>query len=123
MHLFNIAGVDLTKHIVAPSYIMNEKDVYNEWEDANYVKHRNVIRTRIEGKFTMKFMEKEVYYNFLDLMKNNRTSSGDILASLYVNNMHKVVSTNVFIEYAPANTIPLFRNGTYNGFEVKVTER
>ena len=123
MQLFQVAGVDLTQHITVPSYIVNEKDVCKEWEDANYITHRNIIRTRVEGKFTMRFMEKEKYYNFLELVKNNKTVSGYIPVSLYVNNLHKVVATNVFLEFMPANTVPLFKRGTYNGFEVKVVER
>ena len=123
MQLFEVNGVDLTKHITVPSYVMNRKDVYKEWEDADHITHRNIFRSRIEGKFTLKFREKDVYYNFLELIKNNKTAEGYIPVLLYVNNLHEVVSANVFLEFSPANTVPLFKRGTYSGFEVKVVER
>ena len=123
MQLFNIAGVDLTKHITVPSYEVNQEDEYKKWTDANYIEHRECFRKRISGKFTMKFLDKARYFEFLELLETNREVGGYTPASLYVNNLNKVVATNVFISIAPANTLPFFRNESYKGFTVTVKER
>lgn len=122
MELFNIAGKDLTRNITVPSYTINQNDVYKQWEDANHIVHRDITRTKIEGKFTMRFSDKDSYYDFLQLVENNKNKGGYITATLYVNNKNMTVTANVFLVFTPANTVPLFRNGTYSGFEVKVME-
>lgn len=123
MQLFNIAGNDFTKHITVPSYKVNKHDEYKEWEDENCVIHREIIRTRISGDFTMMFLNKESYYNFINILKRNKDAGGYTPASLYVNNTDEVVDTKVFISIDPENAIPLIGNESHKGFEVQITER
>ena len=123
MQLFNIAGVNLTSYIVAPSYEINQQDEYKEWEDGFYITHRDFKRTRISGKFTMKFRDKEKYYFFLKLLNDNKTSDGYIPASLYINNINEVKESNFFILIKPANTVPLFNKDTHKGFTVTIKEQ
>jgi hypothetical protein len=71
----------------------------------------------------MLFFEKEEYFAFLDLLKNNKGAGGYIPVSLYVNNLNKTASINAFITINPANTIPYMGTSKNEGFEVTITER
>lgn len=49
--LASINGVDLTPYINPKTYKMNAEDVYESWQDGNFVEHRIYTRTRIKGSF------------------------------------------------------------------------
>ena len=123
MQLFNIAGVDLTKHIMVPTYEINQVDEYKKWTDANHIEHRECFRKRVLGKFTMKFLDKDNYFEFLELLKKYKEVGGYTSTSLYVNNLNEVITTNVFITITPTNTLPFFRNESYKGFTVTIREQ
>lgn len=123
MRLFSINGKDLTHYITVPSYIMNSKDVYNEWVDANGLTHRDVYRTKVSGKFTMLFTDHDEYFDFLKLINEHKGTGGYVPVSLYVNNLNTIVNTDVYIEMEPANTLPYFGINKYDGFEVSIVER
>lgn len=53
-----IGSTDITKHIVADSYNIDAADVYEEWLDGNYRKHREVVRSRVSGSFSVICSEK-----------------------------------------------------------------
>lgn len=69
--------VDFTDCVVVPSYDVNYEDVNEDWEDANYVTHRIVPRTKITGSMEFKFLTKRRYNEFLKLIKINRQVNGD----------------------------------------------
>lgn len=49
--LVSIRTTDLTDYVQESTYIVNEEDVYEEWLDGNYAKHRIKVRTKIKGSF------------------------------------------------------------------------
>lgn len=123
MELFKIGGKDFTRHIVAPSYTVNQQDVYTEWEDANFVKHHVVTRKRISGNFTMLFVDKNEFFTFLDTLQNTKNVEGYNPAIMYVNNLHIVKNADFYISISPANTLPFFGVKQYDGFDVTIEER
>ena len=123
MRLFDINGTDFTTFITAPSYKVNSLDVYEEWTDANKITHRDVVRTRVSGGFTLKFETKQEYDSFFTIYNTNKAPGGYITATLFINNLGTSLTKNVFLEMEPANTIPFFGAKSYDGFEVTVRER
>lgn len=122
MQLFNINGTDLTRFIMVPSYKVNEFNIGEEWTDANESDHRDIVRTRVQGSFTLKFHTEDEYWDFMDLVNNNKTSGDYLLVTLFLNNKNKVVSKNIFIDFEAANTLPYFGIKEYSGFDVTIKE-
>ena len=124
--LFVINNNDFTPFITVPSYKVNEVDISEDWEDGNKRKHKHIVRTQVKGTFTLKFQTPTQFNNFFSVLETNKVASGEYsgacLASLFISNKNLVRSTYVFITSDPADTLPLFNGGTYDGFEVTVEE-
>lgn len=119
-------SIDFTSAITVPSYKVNEFDVSDDWKDGNGVKHKNIVRTRVEGKFTFKFQSVEDFNNFFTVLNENKIATGDysgsVLANVYVQNKNVVRTTYVFVDADPEDTLPLIGNADYDGFEVTIEE-
>ena len=134
MQLFSITtrdgnetvNVDFTSNITVPSYKVNNFDEGDEWVDGNKKKHKNVIRTRVKGNFTLKFLDPQSFNNFFAILNENKVPSGDnagaVLVSAYVQNENTVKSFYAFISADPADTLPLMADQNYEGFTVQIEE-
>ena len=92
--------VDFTKYIVAPTYDINYVDVEETWEDANYVTHLIVPRTKIQGSLELYFSSRLEYNNFLNLIKRNRTVNGKGYIRLRVQVNNELDEINEFQNYS-----------------------
>lgn len=121
--LFKVGNTDLTNFITVPSYIVNSKDIYEEYTDGNKKFRRKVIRTRISGSFSLLFSDKADFKAFLTLMKNSKTKEGAITATVYVNNLMEVKSSTFFIEYDVADIAPFLGTKRVDAIQVTIEEQ
>ena len=68
--------IDCTQYVVAPTYDVNNVDTSDDWIDADYVTHRTIVRTKISGKFNIRFKDVSDYNNFIHLLYLNRQRNG-----------------------------------------------
>lgn len=85
---------------------MNADCEYNEWMDANGVKHKDKVRDRIIGTFDLKFRLESDYAAFIELIKENIIGANKIEMYVYVNNKNEATVKNFYIDYKPV----LFKN-------------
>lgn len=104
--LAKINGTDITKWINTSSYEVNAEDVMNTWEDANKVTHRDIIRQRVKGKFSLSFSNISECEEFVELIKANRLPDKRILMTLKVLNENEERTLYVFFKFLPT----LFKN-------------
>lgn len=123
MQLFVINNVDYTKHITVPSWKVNSFDIYETWEDGNWVTHREKHRSKVKGTFTMYFDDITEFDNFMNALQTQKTSEGYIIATVYVTNLNTTKSGNFYIDCDPANNKPLFDKTRHDGFDVTIEER
>ena len=74
---YDTSWIDFTSNIVAPTYDVNYEDVNEDWEDANYVTHRIVPRTKVKGSLELLFASKYDYNNFIRLLQLNSKINGN----------------------------------------------
>ena len=74
---YDTSWIDFTSNIVAPTYDVNYEDVNEDWEDANYVTHRIVPRTKVKGSLELQFASKYDYNNFIRLLQLNSKINGN----------------------------------------------
>lgn len=98
--LVKIGDTDITKYILSDSYEVNSIPVYNSWQDANYVFHREIHRYRVHGSFQLKFLTEAEYKAFIDVMKQNAIESA-VIMTVYVNNKCELQTTTCFCEMSP----------------------
>lgn len=124
MRLFVIDEIDYTSFIKVPSYKVNALEVYEEWTDANRVTHRDVIRQRVAGGFTMIFDNQTDYLNFLNVIDTKKSvGDGHITGTFYVNNKNVAISVDVFVTCEPANELPILGIKETEGLNIAIEER
>lgn len=99
--LASINGTDITKHIIASTYNVNNIDDYNEWKDGWHRKHRDVIRERVIGSFDLKFLKgTNDYSDFVSLVERAKVN-GSITMQVYVSNKNIEKTIDAYCDFAP----------------------
>ena len=126
MSLFKIVAnqemLDLTNHIAVPSYEVNNKPKYNEWNDADLIGHRVILRYYLDGSFTLLFTDPDEYQEFLEFYKDALVD-GYVNAYVYSNNDRELKLTQVFMDFELADEMPFMGIKEIDGIEVKIRER
>lgn len=117
-----IAGQNITSHIVAGQYQINQSDVFEEWTDANGRTHRNVYRTRVSGSFDVFFRELSDYSAFVNACKNARNTAGVIPCSVFVNNTSETKQIEAYVTFAPSLDIDGTLQDYVPQFEITIQE-
>lgn len=121
--LFKIGQADFTSFITVPSYIVNSHDIYEEYSDGNYKFRRKVIRSRITGKFSMKFSSTYDFQQTLAKFQSEKDSEGAITATVYVVNTNEVKTSKFFIEFEAADIMPFLGVKDTDALEVTIEEQ
>ena len=125
--LLRINNINITPYIVLGSWNVNEKDVYETWEDANRLIHRGKIRTRVSGDFTVKFVDISAYEQFLDTMNDpvnkNSDGSGTFHCLVYLNNKKTTKTIDAFLDFECSDYIPILGSNEDEGISVTLEER
>lgn len=121
--LLNIGGTDLTSYIDKQNYDVNTADVFEEWTDANHIKHRHIIRTRLSGTISIGFKSSTDVSNFLTLLSNNVQSGGYYNASIFSNDDNTLHSAEIFIDGVSQIRRDAAENRIWQTYELTVEER
>ena len=122
MHLLIVYGQDMSEFIDHKNYNVNSEPVYEEWTDANYTLHRDKVRTRVEGSFSIGFTRAADFERFCRLLEMAKNNDETYKIMLYVNDINRIIPVSVFID-APALRIRDVKNDrSWNTFTVKVKE-
>ena len=84
----NYEWEDFTSCITVPDYKVNNTDITEEWEDANYNVHSSVVQTKVKGSVNLKFIDRLKLNRFLKCLNHNEETygKGHIRLKLQVNN-------------------------------------
>lgn len=100
--MFSINGTDYSHRVVGSGYQVQKNDEYNTWRDANGKDHDSIYRTRVEGKFNMKFLNITEYNTFLDVLALAKNNDRTYPVQVYDNKTHQTVSITAFIDFTPS---------------------
>lgn len=121
--LLKIGGTDLTPYIDKQNYEVNNVDEFEEWTDANHVKHRHVIRQRLSGNLSIGFRSTTEITNFLTLMGNNLQSGGYYNAQIFANDDNTLHTTEIFIDDISKIKRDVLNGRIWQTYELTVEER
>jgi len=99
LNLFTLGGVNYSAHIIKDSYKVNKVEEFEEWTDANYVKHRYATRSKIRGEFEMQFIKQSDYAAFVTALASAQATDGTYLPTLFLNNKNAAESANCFMTF------------------------
>lgn len=121
--LFKIGDNDYTQFITVPSYKVNREKEEVEWVDVTKTKHKEIVRTRVVGDFSMWFDDIDDLYRFLDDIENNTTTGNFIHAFVYEQKRRELVESDFFINFTLINDKPFFKVKSHSPFTVSIEER
>lgn len=121
--LFKIGDNDYTQFITVPSYKVNREKEEVEWVDVTKTKHKEIVRTRVVGDFSMWFDDIDDLYRFLDDIENNTTTGNFIHAFVYEQKRRELVESDFFINFTLVNDKPFFKVKSHSPFTVSIEER
>ena len=98
--LFKIGNDDYSTSIIEGSYKVYKKPVTYDWEDGNYVKHKEVLRNRTSGSFSISFKSWTAYTTFLGKLSAVKTGAQYAL-TVYSVNTNEAVAGNFFVDLPP----------------------
>lgn len=116
--------LDLTRYIPMGKYDLNNIVNYDEWTDSNYAIHRQKTDEKVEGDFTLKFPSIALYQNFVAFLATHKNKdTGAIACDVWCTNEFRVKSIYAFLDFEPANELPMLADNKSDGFTVTVQER
>lgn len=121
--LFRIGDNDYTRFITVPSYKVNREKEEVEWVDVTKTKHKEIVRTRVKGDFSMLFETIEDLYSFLDDVENNTTTGNYIHAFVYEQKRRELVESDYYIDFTLQNDKPYYGIKSRSAFTVNIEER
>lgn len=122
LNLFLLGANDYTNNIINETYDVQKEDVYVSWTDGNFIDRREITRTRIVGKFTMRFRTLASYEAFVADLSSAKTSGGYYACTIWANNTVDSNSANLFISMSPVAHQKPNLVMDYQEFEVTVKE-
>lgn len=97
---FKIDTTDISAYIDVQSYAVNRKDVFEEWEDGNWITHRVIARTRYSGSFQAGFASAADFTAFMTLLSTKKNADGYYPVTAYINNTGTTETFNAFLDVA-----------------------
>ena len=88
MHNVVIGSTNIKNYVVAGSYKMDAQDSYESWLDGNYVQHRVIVTSKVNGSFDVVCSNKsgDITLNDLYEIFANAEDVGVVICSVYVTN-------------------------------------
>jgi hypothetical protein len=117
----SIGGVDITPYIQETSYDVNQYEEYEEWKDGNRKKHREVMRTYVEGDFDLVFVTASDLNAFLTLLENNKVD-GHLPITLYIQNLNQNKVCSVLYEFKATKDRQISNTYFYKRFKMSIVE-
>lgn len=122
--LFKIGNTDLTQYVDIQNYDVNNTPEYMEWTDANHIRHRDVIRTRLSGTVKLGFLGSTDVAAFLSVLSSNITAGGYYPASVFSNDDNTLhTGVQIFIDDVADIKRDLVNNRSWHAYELKIEER
>ena len=122
--IFQIGTVDYTSKIKLADYQVSSEDVVETWEDGNYRRHYDKIRTRISGEVHM-VLDKSQYEQLLTDLTNAINSTGTWSLGVHVNNRTTTTELTSIAAYVTLETSVVYGHSGYSykpyGMDVKLS--
>lgn len=121
---FKIGSTDLTAYLDVQSYAVNLEDMFDTWEDGNWITHRVIARQRRSGTFSLGFDTAASFAAWTALLASAKTAGGYYAVTAYINNTGSTDAFNAYLDVSnPEDKWDLARSRHWLVARVELTER
>lgn len=114
---FKIGNTSYANRIIAGTYAINSKDIYESFTDASSTAHRRLKRRKITGKVDMFFKDIAEFNIFLDVINRNKDENLAVDMTVSVNNLAEDKEIKAFLDFEPVRD----RDAMWNDYMMKYT--
>ena len=119
--LASVNNVDITRYIDRDTYSSNSEEIYESWENANYVEIRIPIRKKIKAKFTIRCGKGLSFDNFLSNW-NQAVEDGVVTMGLFVQNDNEFEAIEAYYTFTGNKHVELDNGAVYDEISVEIEE-
>lgn len=83
---FKIGNTDFSEHIDRQNYAVDNETVTVPWTDINGTEHRDFVRTRLSGRFTLGYSDASAFAAAIAAISAALATNGYASCSVYANN-------------------------------------
>lgn len=114
---FKIGSTSYANRIIAGTYAINSKNIYDGFTDAAETAHRRLKRRKVVGKVDMFFRNIEDFNIFLDDINRNIDDDLAVNMTVSVNNLAEDKEISAFLDFDPVRD----RDGMWNDYMLRYT--
>lgn len=104
-------------------YAVNRAPVTQEWTDANWIRHRPIVRERVTGTIHLGFKDKSVYDAFLARLAAGRNADGVNSVRLLVLNSGAVEVISAFVSATDSGSWDVANAREWHDVTVRIEEQ
>lgn len=123
MNLFKIGTTDFSNYILNGTYDINKEEICDVWEDANRVKHSNVVRTNINGQFDVLMRTSAAFDSLKSTLQSNKDIEGYNTITVTPNNTNVAESIRCKVTARPIMSQKANLAREYAAYTVTIEER
>ena len=121
MTLVMVNSIDITNYIDKDTYEVNAEDMYESWQNANFVEQRIYIRSRVSGTFTIKCGKGLTYANFLSNW-NEAVEDNVVTLGVWVQNKNATEAIEAYYTFEGKRHVELDNGAFYDEVTVHIEE-
>lgn len=121
--LFKIGTTDFSAWVKSETYTVDRTDVYQTWTDGNWTDHREVVRTRVQGTFSISFSRQAAFEAFIAALTSERNADGYYSVSVFPASVGALQTIDAFIDFAGSTKWDVTCPRKWQGGTVTITQR
>ena len=121
MVLAVVNSTDITRYIDKDTFKVNSEDVYESWQNANFVEKRIVVRQRVEGQFEIRCGKGLTLAAFISNWEAAVVNKV-VTMGVFVQNTNSFEAIQAFYSFEGQQHVELDNGAYYDRLVVKIRE-
>lgn len=121
MGLVTVNNTDITRYIDKDTFQVNSVDVYESWQNANFIEKRIFIRKRVEGEFEIRCGKGLTLAAFISNWEA-AVDNGVVAMGVFVQNDNRFEAIHAFYSFSGQEHVELDNGAVYDRLIVKIKE-
>ena len=123
MTFFQVGLTDFSSAVDPQDFDVNLVEVYDTWTDANWIEHRDIIRTRIQGRLVLGYASAADFAAAVSAISTALSANGYASCTLYCNNDGTTHTGDCYLTIDGAGQWDLTNTRQWQTLTVEVFER
>lgn len=120
---FKIGNTDFSEHIDRQNYAVDNEEVTVPWTDINGTEHRDFVRTRLTGRFTLGYSDAAAFAAAVAAISAAKAANGYASCQVYANNDGTTHTADCYLTLRGGAKYDFDNDRQWQTVDVELTER